>query len=127
MCCCSRGLFPVLHTNRYLLFFPKFHILILFMLNVIITIFLCFYNYLNILKIVLKYLLLINTSKYHVSFTDGKISVTIIYFYYLFFHHCPTHNLSFLSCRPFVVNATFLTGLVVSSVSWLWHLTVGVV
>ena len=34
----------------------------------------------------------------------------------------------FLSCRPFVVNTTFLTGLVgveVSSVSWLGQLTVG--
>ena len=29
---------------------------------------------------------LINTFKYHVSYTDGKISVRIIYFYYLFFH-----------------------------------------
>ena len=33
----------------------------------------------------------INTFKYHVSCTDGKISVRIIYFYYLFFHHRPTH------------------------------------
>ena len=32
----------------------------------------------------------------------------------------------FLSCRPFVVNATFSTGLVVSSVSWHGKLIVGV-
>ena len=37
----------------------------------------------------------------------------IIYFYYLFFHCRHTHKLCFLSCRPFVVNATFSTGLVV--------------
>ena len=54
------------------------------------------------------------------------ISVRIIYFYYLFLHHPPIHNLRFLSCRPFDINATFSTGLVVSSVSWLWQLTVGV-
>ena len=42
----------------------------------------------------------------------------IIYFYYLFFHRRPTHKLYFLSCRSFVVNATFSTGLVVFSVSW---------
>ena len=29
--------------------------------------------------------------------------VRIIYFYYLFFHHCPTHKLCFLSCRPFII------------------------
>ena len=34
------------------------------------------------------------------------------YFYYLFFHRRPTNKLCFLSSRPFVVNATFLTGLV---------------
>ena len=38
--------------------------------------------------------------------------------FYLFFHRRPTHKLWFLSCRPFVVNATFSTGLVVSSISW---------
>ena len=50
----------------------------------------------------------------------------IIYFYYLFFHRRPTHKLCFLSYRPFVVNTTFSTGLVDSSVSWLGQLTVGV-
>ena len=45
-----------------------------------------------------------NAFKYYVSCTDGKFSVGIIYFYYLFFHHRPTHKLCFLSCRPFVVN-----------------------
>ena len=54
----------------------------------------------------------INTFKYHVSCTDGKISVRVIYFYYLFFHCHPTQPLCFLSGRPFVVNATFSTGLV---------------
>ena len=34
---------------------------------------------------------------------------TISYFYYLFFHRRPTHKLCFLSCRPFIVNATFST------------------
>ena len=43
------------------------------------------------------------TFKYHVSCTNGKISVKIIYFYYLFFHRRPTHKLFkvfffFLSC-----------------------------
>jgi hypothetical protein len=52
--------------------------------------------------------------------------VTIIYFYYLFFHRRPTHKLCFISCRPFVVNATFSTGLVDSSVFWLGQLTLGV-
>ena len=33
-------------------------------------------------------------------------------FFYLFFHRRPTHQLCFLSCMPFVVNATFSTGLV---------------
>ena len=67
-----------------------------------------------------------STFKHHVSCTDAKISVRIIYFYYLFFHSRPNHKLCFLSCMPFVVNATFSTGLVVSSVSWLWQLTAGV-
>ena len=31
------------------------------------------------------------TFEYHISYTDGKISVTIIYFYYLFFQCRPTH------------------------------------
>ena len=82
----------------------------------------------NILK--LQYLIInlktqiykINTFKYQVSCTDGKISFRIIYFYYLFFHRRPTHKLCFLSCRSFVVNVTFSTGLVVYSVPWLVHL-----
>ena len=45
------------------------------------------------------------------SCTDGKISVRIIYFYYLFFHRRPL-QCCFLSGRPFVVNATISTGLV---------------
>ena len=64
------------------------------------------------------YIIGFNAFKYHVSCTDGKISVKIIYFYYLFFHHRPTHKLCFLSYRPFVVNVAFSTGLVVSFVSW---------
>ena len=55
-----------------------------------------------------------------------EIEVRIIYFYYLFFHRRPTLRLCFLFCKPFVVNATFSTGLIVSSVSWLGQLTVGV-
>ena len=53
----------------------------------------------------------LNTFKYRVSSSGGKISVGIIYFNYLFFYCRPTHKLYFLSCRPFVVNATFSTGL----------------
>ena len=44
--------------------------------------------------------------------------------FYLFFHRRPTHKLCFLSCRPFVIIATFSTGLVVysvSSLSWSVH------
>ena len=50
---------------------------------------------------------------YPVSCPDAKISVRIIYFNCLFFHRRPTHELCFIFCRPFVVNATFSTGLVV--------------
>ena len=64
-----------------------------------------------------------NTFKYHVSCTDGTISVRVINFYCLFFHRRPTQKLCFLSCWPFVVDATFSTGLVVSSVSWLAQLS----
>ena len=60
---------------------------------------------------------IIDTFKFHVSCIDGKISVRIIYFYYLFLHRRPTHKLCFIYCRPFVVNVTFFTGIVVSSVS----------
>ena len=55
----------------------------------------------------------------HPGGIDGKISVRIIYSYYLFFHRHLIRKLCLLSCRPFVVNAPFLTGLVVSSVSCL--------
>ena len=48
----------------------------------------------------------VNTFKYHVLCTDGKISVRNIYFYYLLFHHRPTHKLCLLYRRPFVINAT---------------------
>ena len=34
----------------------------------------------------------------------------------------PTHKLYFLSCTPFVLNATFSTGLVVPTISWLQDL-----
>jgi hypothetical protein len=39
--------------------------------------------------------------------------------FYLFFHRRPTHKLCFVSCTPFIVDETFSTYLVVSSVSWL--------
>ena len=52
--------------------------------------------------------------------------IKIIYFYYLFFHRRPIQKLCFLSCRPFVVNATFSTGIADSFVSWFWQLIVGV-
>ena len=70
-------------------------------------------NKIRLLVVLIK----LYTFKYHVSRTDGKISVGIIYFYYLFFHSRPTHKLCFLSCRPFFFNVTFSTGLVVSSVT----------
>ena len=62
-----------------------------------------------------------NISKYH--------GIRIILLSYLFFTVVPSNTCVFLSCRPFVVNTTFSTGLVgveVSSVSWLAQLTVGV-
>ena len=37
--------------------------------------------------------LVINIFKYHVSYTDGKSSVRIIYFYYLVLHRRPNHKL----------------------------------
>ena len=51
--------------------------------------------------------------KYHVSSTDGKIPVRIILNAY-FSTFVPLTS-CFLSSRPFVVNATFSTGLVVPS------------
>ena len=53
-----------------------------------------------------------NTFKYHVSCTDGKISVRIDLIYHLFFTVVPSNTCAFLSGRPFVVNTTFPTGLV---------------
>ena len=38
-----------------------------------------------------------NAFKYDFSSTDRKISVRMIYFYYLFFHRRPTHKLCFFS------------------------------
>ena len=67
--------------------------------------------------------------KYHVSCTDGKISVRINLLFCLFFHRCPIQQLCVSFLRPFVVNTTFSTGIVgvqVSSVSWFGQLTVGV-
>ena len=66
----------------------------------------------------------INTFKYHVSCTGGKISVRINLLFYLFFTVVPSNSCVFLSSRLFVVN-TFSSGLVgaeVSSVSWLGQL-----
>ena len=59
----------------------------------------------------IEYALPVSIFKYHVSCTDE-----MNYFNYLFSHRLPTHKLCFLSCRPFVVNATFSTGLVVPPV-----------
>ena len=53
----------------------------------------------------------------------------LIYYSTYFFTIVPSNIFLFLSCRPFVFNTTFSTGLVgveVSSVSWLGQLTVGV-
>ena len=68
-----------------------------------------------------------NTLKYFLScFMHWWEDFSQNYFNRLFFHRRPTHKFCFLSCRPFVVNETFSTGLVVFSVSWLGQLTVGV-
>ena len=47
--------------------------------------------------------------KYHVSCTDGKISLRINSLFYLFFTVNPSNSCVFFSCRPFVVNTTFST------------------
>ena len=52
---------------------------------------------------------------YEHSFRSRGLNNRIIYFYYLFFHRRPNHKFCFLSCRSFVANATFSTGLIVSS------------
>ena len=69
----------------------------------------------------------INTSKYHVSAPMGRFQLELIYYFTYFSTVVPSNSFVFLSCRPFVVNTIFLTGLVgveVSSVSWLGQLTV---
>ena len=58
-----------------------------------------------------------NTFKYRVACTGGKISVRLVFITY--FSSVVPLTSCLLSYRPFVVNATFSTGLVVSSVSWL--------
>ena len=65
--------------------------------------------------IVCNFHLNINTFKYHVSCTDGKILVRIILFLSPNFSTVVPITSCIFSCRPFVVNATFSTGLVVSS------------
>jgi hypothetical protein len=75
-------------------------------------------------KVIDSRLRYIEVKLYHVSCTDGKISVIIILI--TFFSTVVPLTSCFHSCRPFVVNATFRKGLVVSSVSWLGQLTVGV-
>ena len=65
-----------------------------------------------------KYYLKVNNIKYHVSCTDGKISVRINLLFYLFFTVVPS-NVVFLSCRPFVMNMTSSTGLVGVEVSFV--------
>ena len=47
-------------------------------------------------KVIISRNQVINAFKYHVSCTDGKISVRIIYFSYLIFHRRSNHKL-FLS------------------------------
>ena len=53
------------------------------------------------------YYISIKTFKYHVACTHGKISVTIIYFYDLFFHRRATQKLCF--CLLFPVGLSLLT------------------
>jgi hypothetical protein len=70
-----------------------------------------------------------NTFKYHVSCTDGRFQLELIYYFTYFSTIVPSNGCVFLSCRPFVVITTFSTGLLgveVTSVSWLAQLTVGV-
>ena len=64
-----------------------------------------------------------NIFKYNVFAPMGRFQLELIYLYFP-----PSFHLTvfFLSCRPFVVNTTFSTGLVgveVTSVSWLGQLT----
>ena len=69
--------------------------------------------------------LYVNTFKYHVSCTDGKISVRIDEFFLHFFTVVPFNG--FLSCRPFIVITTFLRSCLMlkfllspSLDSWQW-------
>ena len=60
---------------------------------------------------------------------DMILELELIYYFTYFPTVVPSNSCVFLSCRTFVVNTTFSTGLVgieVSSVSWLGLLTVGV-
>ena len=59
----------------------------------------------------------------------GRFLLELIYYFTYFSTFVPSNICVFLSCRPFVLNTTFSTGLVgveVTSVSWLGQLTVGV-
>ena len=78
-------------------------------------------------SLIIKTITEFHTLKYHVSCTDGKISVRINLLFYLFFNVVPSNTYVFLSCRPFVVNTTFSTSLEVFSVSWLWQLIIVIV
>ena len=63
------------------------------------------------------------------TFRPFSIQLELIYYFTYFSIVVPSNSCVFLSCRPFVVNTTFSTGLVgveVSSVSWLGQLTVGI-
>ena len=53
-----------------------------------------------------------NTFIYHVSCKDGNILVKINLLFYLYFPPSSHLIYVFLSCRPFIVNTTFSTGLV---------------
>ena len=63
------------------------------------------------------------TGQYLISRRNWSVIINLLF--YLFFTVVPSNTSVFLSCRPFVVNRTFSTGLVgvdVSSVSWLGQL-----
>jgi hypothetical protein len=48
----------------------------------------------------------INTFKYHVLCTDGKISLELVYYFTYFSAVIPSNICVYLSFRPFVVNTT---------------------
>ena len=56
--------------------------------------------------------ILINTFKYNVLCTDGKISVRINLLFYFFSIVVSFNSCVFLYCRTFIINTTFSTGLV---------------